>query len=320
MDIIVFSDREDILDCFKKIKKGHTFSRIPYADMKKVISGGNSDFVYVDVSGQSDSAVRSVQKYLSRQENLFYGVLDPEGIIKDTASLFFAGASDYIGSDCFQAGITAKRLQAALSFNNEDAALSQGTAQRSQTYLYSGTGWDTVKPGKEYTFVMMYIELDNKEEFRKMGTKYAAVVLERFQQYLSDMVSPCCGRIWMWMDFGGVVLFPFDGRQSSAVIPAFKLMFDNRIASSEVFNLDFLLSYRIVMLIGNTTYKGRGDTGAIVSDSLNTIFHLGKKYARPGNFYMTKKMYSHIPKGFGHFFIPRDEYEGKEMMKMMSLK
>ncbi|MBP7583491.1 MAG: hypothetical protein KBA61_05635, partial [Spirochaetes bacterium] len=31
--------------------------------------------------------------------------------------------------------------------------------------------------------------------------------------------------------------------------------------------------------VGNTVYRVRGDTGSIISDSINSIFHLGQKYA-----------------------------------------
>ena len=234
---------------------------------------------------------------------------------------FFRAPLIISGKTPFASGITVKRLQDALNFKGaEIEAFLEKEKTANRDFILSGSDWSGIKSGSEYTFLFMFIELDNKAEIRQMGQEYAARVLDQFHDYITEVVSPARGKVWMWMDFGGLILFPFNGKECEAVIPAFKLMLDNRFTSSEIFDLDIFLTYRIAMHVGNTVYKTRGDTGTIVSDSINSIFHIGQKFAGTGTFCLTGEVFQYIPKGLGHCFAPAGEFEGREIMKMIPLK
>jgi hypothetical protein len=321
MDIYVFSDNKNVSKVFARLKKGHCISYYPLADLKKRLAAGGGGLVYIDAWGQTETSVRKLIQFVEKVDGYNFGVIDAKGSIKDPASLFFCGASDYLGRDLCSTGIDTRRLQGACEFRGaEIASFIEKEKNGARAYLLSGDSWDGIKSGNEYTFLFMFIELDNKAEIRKMSQDYASTILKQYHDYISGMVDQVNGRVWMWMDFGGLVLFPFNGRECPSVTTAFKLMLDNRIVSSEIFNLDIELSCRIALHVGNTVYKSRGNTGTIVSDSINSIFHLGQKFAPQGSLCLTREVYQYIPKGLGRWFIPAGEYEGREILKMVPLK
>jgi hypothetical protein len=83
-----------------------------------------------------------------------------------------------------------------------------------------------------------------------------------------------------------------------------------------MYDFDIIPSYRVALHIGATTYHTRGQTGRIVSDSVNTIFHLGRKFTRPGHFCMTETAVPYIPAGIRQYFVPAGRFEGHEITRM----
>jgi hypothetical protein len=94
------------------------------------------------------------------------------------------------------------------------------------------------------------------------------------------------------------------------------LMLNQRLISAEEFCYDFLVSFRVALHIGNTVYQLRGDTGTIVSDSINSIFHLGQKFAEPGSLYLTEDVRPLLPAGLEKSFVSEGIYEGREILRM----
>jgi hypothetical protein len=121
----------------------------------------------------------------------------------------------------------------------------------------------------------------------------------------------------MWHDFEGLVLFPFNGERCNAVLTCLRLMLSQKIYSVETPYFHSMLSMRIAMHIGNTIYRKAGDTGTIVSDSLNTVFNLGRKFGNPGNFYLTRQVLEFAQEGLTGCFVPAGHFNGMEIMRMM---
>jgi hypothetical protein len=120
----------------------------------------------------------------------------------------------------------------------------------------------------------------------------------------------------MWNEFNGLALFPFDGSSCDAVIPCLRLMLANRIFSADFPFLSTALSYRIALHIGSTVYRRKGDTGEIVSDALNSVFHLGRRFLAPGNFTITKAVYDRVPECLKSCFREGGAYDGTAIMRM----
>jgi hypothetical protein len=323
MDIIIFSNGSGTEKMFSAVDKSKLFNvRIcPVSELKKILKNDSPVFAYLDIRDMTDAEMKKHIAYLAGLKNTGCGIIDIQGRIADPAGLFFSGVSDYVSRELCSRGVTAARIRSAVMYGkkNGDGICSpgDGTAKK---YILSGDGWGSVRAGYEYTFVFMFIELDRIEKIKKHGPDQAEKITVMFQNYLASVVEHLNGRIWIWTDFGGLVLFPFNGRECAAVVQAFKLMLNNRIINSETFRLDLLLTYRIVMDLGNTVYKKRGDTGTIVSDSINSIFHLGRQFAEEARFYVGRDLFRYVPKGLARCFISAGEFEGREVMRMLSLR
>ncbi|HAK46481.1 MAG TPA: hypothetical protein DCO79_11260, partial [Spirochaeta sp.] len=59
---------------------------------------------------------------------------------------------------------------------------------------------------------------------------------------------------------------------------------------------------KVSMHLGTTTWKARGKTGTIISDSLNSIFHLGTKYTPLNEMDITEEVYNELPAGIQKMF------------------
>jgi len=322
MNILVFSDNKKVKNCFSEIEAGsdYTVEYMPCSDLKKCAKkAAPGSLVYYDPSGSTQEEQVKIIRYLSRLNGYYYGILDPRSSIEDIASLFHNGASDYVGMALFKKGLSLKRQKKLSEFirAGETAVAEETASAAAYNYRLSGPGWDNVKDGKEYTFCIMFIEIDDYSSIRKkFGVENFKTLTDRFHDHLEWDLSPCGGRVWMWSDYGGLVLFPFDGRECSPIMKCFRLMLNRKLINIEYFDIDFFLSYRIALLLGNTVYRSRGQTGTIVSDSVNTIFHIGHKFAEKGNFYLTSELAEYIPAGLENYFVHEGEFEGRDIMRM----
>jgi hypothetical protein len=122
--------------------------------------------------------------------------------------------------------------------------------------------------------------------------------------------------IWMWSDWGGVILFPFDGSNSAPIFLAARLMINRPLISIEELRVDSIVDYRLALHVGNTVYNTRGDTGTIISEDLNFFFHLGKRRVEANSLYVTEAAYPQIPQGLQPLFTRQEVFEGSGLYRM----
>lgn len=317
MTVYIFSDTKGIEKNFESLKKSKKseLNILPVSEIKKSLKSiPRGALVYLDIAKINSSDIKKNLNILKKQSSLHYGIIDTKGSVEDIADLFHDGASDYIGSKLLKKGIQAKRIQKVLSLKTIEPPDDKPARQKIK-YIPSKS-WKEVEAGKEYTFCFMLVELDNKNELKKLSSNLFSSIANTFHDYLEDTVTPLGGKIWIWMDFGGLILFPFDGKKCESIEAAFKLMLARKLISAEYIHLDLELTYRVAMHIGNTAYKKRGSTGNIVSDSINSVFHLGQKYTEQGGFYLTDEVFSFTPEGLIDHFVPAGEYEGRNILRM----
>lgn len=320
MQVLLFSDNKAAEKPFAKIDKSrdHTFHFFPLADLKKVVKDTeHGSLIYVDITDMAEADLKKTLKYLSKMENSYYGIIDRKNSIKDVADIFHNNASDYIGKELFKEEITPKRLTSIENFKNIQLPDADNSNASEVNYILSGKDWSNVKTGREYTFCMMLVELDNQRELKKnMGAAHIDQAIISFRNHLEKVLEPINGQIWMWMDFGGLVLFPFDGEHCDPILAAFRLILNRHVISIEDTIFNTMISFRIAIHLGNTVYRKKGDTGTIISDSINSIFHLGQKYTPPGNFCVTREVFEFAPAGLKKMFLDAGEYEGREILRM----
>jgi len=325
MKILVFSDSSTTRQFFSKMEgsKTHSLEYHSPPDLKKVCKTiRTGTFVYYDAGDVSSEGLKNAVKYLENLDRIQYGIIDPNGMWPDVADLFHRGASDYVGSSLVSDKLTEKRIGRVLSFGTLNQKRgSPEEKQERQDYILSGNDWKNVKAGSEYTFTIMFVEIDGFGTLRKQyGRDQLDTLLTRFSDYLTYATEPNQGRIWMSAEPAFLLLFPFNGKQCSPLLTCVRMMIDRIIISTEDIGFNILLSYRIALHIGNIVYRKRGDTGNIVSDTINSVFHLGQKYAEPGGLYMTEDLFPFIPKGLDEYTPSAGTYEGREIRRLRPRK
>jgi hypothetical protein len=326
MQVIVFTDNKKIKDIFSIIgkSKGNSVTSEPSASMKKMLREiDRESLIYLDAGKLTAPELKKNITLLSKLENIYFGIIDPKGIVKDTAELFHSGAADYMGKEQIKSKIPVKRLNSVLNYIKTIHGEEAGTPEDEtviENFISSGTDWKDIKPGREYSFCFMFIELDNQKELKgKYGDINTGKFVSEFQNLVEEKFSEINGRVWMWMDFGGLILFPFDGMKCNPLLSIFNFYMNIKIIMAEEFSYDDTLSFRTALHIGNTEYKERGDTGEVVADSVNSIFHLGQKFAKPGTFVITENIFKFIPGGVKDYFLDEGVFEGRQIKRMKRL-
>ena len=321
VNLYLFTKNRKILSYFKKIQKSRTFALTIYNPVhyKRILSGETDTFfAYIDISSFSSAEKKKLLAYVTRQKKFDYGILDPETWLQDPAALFYKGASDYIPGRTLEGQISTRRINRAVNFYLIESVVDDKKEDKQDPAETYGTSWETIVEGNSYTFVLMFIEIDMiKEWAAHSGTKHINDVMDHFYQHLKSIITPLHGRIWIKTEYGALVLFPFAGSSSPLIIECFKLQLNKIIISTEIYPYKTILSYKIALDIGTTQYLTRGNTGNIISDSVNYIFHLGNKFLQKGNFYLTNRIYNDIPLGLLDFFVDAGIFQGKTIHRMI---
>jgi class 3 adenylate cyclase len=333
----------------------HTLRFLPLKALKKTVRGLEPPcLVYVDVSCVSDTELDALLKTLHKSPQTGFGIIDPRDSVKDKAALFFRGAADYLGRAQCKEGVSAARIKDVLEFletgkdlaspaagrrrKNHAASVESGrrrqetagrrgkvpaaaslpkTAAAAASKVQHARNWGMVQPGNEYMFYLMFVELDGQHELsQRIGEKAVGELLFAFQSLVKTYTAAEKGRLWIWNDFGGIVLFPFTTRPSAIISSCMRLMLSRRIISIERCAPKMLLSYRIVLHTGSTVYRERGKTGRIISDAVNSLSHMGYKFARPGNMYITDEIFSKTPQSMRDCFKTAGQFQCFELHRM----
>ena len=326
MEILVFSDSRKADTYFKIKGKSAEFGKPQFyarKELNKVLKETESEtLVYLDLSGLETPQITRYMRTLSRSDSLFYGLLDPLNKINDVAHLFHGGAVDYVDKTSIKKGIDLQRLKQIIGYLSDTGrVLAQTGEEKSREaikskYISSGHDWKDIAPGREYTFCLMFVELDGAVEMERMyGRDTLAKALGSFRKYVESLVGSFNGRIWIWSGFGGVILFPFNLEKSDALKCGFRLMLVKHLYDVEESVFPNFISFRLALSIGNLLYTEVG-TGHVISDSLNHIYHLGQQFAEPGNFYISEEVLLISHTAFLRFFVEAGDFDGKKIFTM----
>ncbi len=320
--VYIFSARPSVTSRFKSLVKSKLFElrTADPANLKQTFAQEDGyTLAYLDASHFSNAQISRILKESAASDNRRIGIIDGTGAIEDPGRLFHDGAVDYLAKKTLQGNVTASRIQKAISYCNfeqsgmEEAVIAVPTPE----WKLSGSSWKNVKSGQEYTFCFMYVEIDQIDEWKnRSGRTHLDEVKATFQNHLKKFAEGISGRIWMWMDLCGVLLFPFDGTRCDPILDCMRLVLNRSIISAEKYLYHTTISYKLALHIGNTVYRSRGNTGTIVSDAVNFLFHIGSQFAEPGNFYLTEPVARFIPKKLKNCFVPAGTFEEVEIKRM----
>lgn len=277
--------------------------------------------VYLDIGGMD--TYEKETRFLAKKENISYGIIDTGRKIQDVAQCFFTGAVDYIRKIDKDSGFHEKRfskvLKYMITYRKDFLNVIPDTrrsVKKKTIYKIPVNGWNGITTGNEYAFTIMFVEIDGEKELeKKYGRKNYTKALATFTHYIKKHIKTFDGRIWFWMSGGGIILFPFDGVNCPAVLCGFRLQLYKHIYDVEESLFPGSISFRIALHIGNLLYF-TGDTGEIISETINSLFHIGKSFAQPDTFYLTEEVFSFAPAPLKDYFLEAGEFEGRRLLRM----
>jgi len=326
LDLYIFSDNNETIQSASKIKISKKY-KIKIHEIKELRKSlritPEPSIVYIDISDLDVDRKKTIN-YLSKKDNLFFGIIDYKGKnISEISELYFSGAVDYIDKPLLNNIITENRLKRITAYLYkyrvdyiQEYSQIPAVNFNKKNYIIAESGWNSIISGNDYTFVIMYIELDGIEDMKKnYGKKNLQIALSTFRKYIEKNLEPFGGKIWMWSGFGGLILFPFNGKECQSIISGFRIILFKHIYDVEDSLFPHFISFRIAQHLGTITYK-KNNTGNIISENLNSIFHLGRIFAKSGNFYITEEMLHFSPKPLKTFFNSVGKFENHSIFRL----
>lgn len=316
------------------------FSTIPQ-DFKIL----EEDMVYLDISGIS---AMELKKFITWTKKRFtgssWGIIDPKGIASDPALFFFEGAGDYIGPALIKKGLVKKRFTLAGSFSleskNADRAANRKISpgpldsrlrdmratdskssdlravdKRKNQKLPAGKfeGWKSIRAGTSLPFFFLFITLSGKTNLRSLvGESAFSTVKNRLREVLQQYLREAEALIWMETEENYLLLIPARGANGRAAAEAgLKLILNSRLICIEKLGLSIQAEFTLALHYGKTVYREPGRTGAVISESVNYIFHLGIKRAESGRLTISEDIPEEaLPEGILDLFSPAGVFEG----------
>jgi hypothetical protein len=301
-------------------KKAVQYEILPLSQLRSCLPTTATDsFIYIDVGGLNERERTRALGAISDFPRLRFGVIDSSGAVEDVAALFHAGAVDYIGKKFTPAALTAARLSVVGEYAPAHDGVNGGNESHTEdlTTWVSSENWAGIVAGREYRFAFLFLEADDAEELKKRHEPdNLASAMETFRGYVEGIVTQHGGKLWMWSRFGGLALFPLRDAGCPAVLCGLRLLLSQIFYDAESSPLPGPLSFRMALSVGSTIYH-ENDTGGIVSDAVNSIFHLGRRYTRPGRFVMTEEAAELAPPPLRERCVAEGTFEGRRILRLL---
>lgn len=332
--LILVSENPQVISAFKKLEKSRSFA-FDCLTYERWELGTAEGMIYLDISSLDQKALTSILDRMEKSD-CPWAIVDPDRVCEDVAELFHRGACDYLVPISGQK-IKVKRIQRALEFfrryKQTTAPSEQPLASeipppkkaksrsKNETKLETepAASWKQVKNGREYSFCFLYVQLEPSQEWQgKSGFSHQEQMQNAFHDLIASRIKDYDGRIWMWNDWGGLVLFPLDMQNCEVVVLGIRMMLNRLHVSIEGGPFETILNYSFVFHVGKTKYQDRGKTGTIISEDVNFIFHLGGKEAELNYVYLSDTVYQMLPQKLQALFSPQGEFEGRNIFRMKS--
>ena len=291
------------------------------SEYSKIAAG---DQAYLDISGLSPVEMKKTF-VLFKKVGAFWGIIDPKGVAEDPAMFFFNGAYDYIGPALVRNGLSKKRFDTALSWASEGGGIESGNEvengaerenKKKNQKLPAGKfeGWKSIRSGTSASFFFLFVSLSAKSN-SSLRPLIGEAAFNTVKNRLGDVLQQ---GLWetdalLWMETEGSSLFLIPPRAANiraAVEAVLKMILNIRLIGIEKLGLLIPVELTFALHYGQTIFQAPGQTGAVVSESVNYIFHLGTKRAETGRLTISDDVPEEaIPEGLLNLFISAGEFE-----------
>ncbi len=313
MRYLIFTDREPIREFF--LESGYEKLEFHSPDsLREICKGIRGAVVYLDLESRPfEEDLTHHLSYLNHRSDLRFAIVDSGEPTEDPAFFFHYGAVDYISPGLLRQGLSRERLEQVQRLNPIDRRFINDGWNRSVPY--SGVNWEGVEEGREYLFALLYVGLDDMMRVQEiLGQEGAERFNQEFRNWLDEHMDAWYGYQWLWNGWGGVYLFPFDGQKFYAMEAALECYLNRRI--SRFSRYEVRTTFRMGLHLGSTEFQKRGHTGNIVSDSVNTLFHMACREGCRDELVLSDEVRSHIPQSLYPYLEKGEKFEGRVIYRV----
>jgi class 3 adenylate cyclase len=323
MKIYVFSKKAAILQTAFP-KKDVEFP-VPAALAKH--SPGPEDLHYLDLSGFTAADGKKAARQLKKRcKNAPWGIIDPKGTVKDPAQWFFEGAADYIGPAALKERLGAKRLKEAASWRQaagktgeSPAADKKATKQRREIALPTEAfpAWENIAADENIQVYLLYASLQGKTGLSaRLGEAAYEQLYRKLLMFFQGHFQSAEGLLWMKTGEDCLFLVPPKTKcVEMTIVSCLRMLISAPQIAIETLNLNIPVNFVFGLHYGSVTYKPFGETGTVVSDAVNFIFHLGTKHAEPGRLTVSDEVPDlTISPRLKNLFVKAGEFEGRRLV------
>ncbi|GEM_PF-6748675 len=273
--------------------------------LKKLKSG---DLVYYE-AGKDLEENKKVFRALQKQTAAVWGILDPYGVVEDTAQLFHSGCSDYLGTKMRKIPMKKTRFTTVMDYAG--VSMEEPVIKGIPSFTPSQA---TI--GKEYAFTFLLVEVADQSGFKRaLGETKLTKFRSSFVQFLNGTFQESGGVLWMQQEFSFLIAYP-EKEVTSAVSTGLKLILSRSLLSLESFQLNHVIQFQCALHKGTAPWQKPGETGKVISDAVNSIFHLGQKRAVKNTLTLTQDCLNDFPQRLTPLLISEGEYEGRNIYRL----
>jgi len=306
MKLIVVTKRKDLHTWFSEGSQYFDSVEFLRPNQLNTLKGDDDFLAYIHFPELSE-----IQQEQWRDQPEFprgeFGFIDLEDRITDPVSLIHKGYVDVIRKLDLKYNSKQRMARVLQYLNMEPAEQTAGSYD-----------WSSYIEGREYPFLFFYIELDHSEELKtKLGVTRFNYICDYFIQALEAWIHRENGRIWMERKTSALVLFPLVNNQTHVVIESIRFFMNNKLDQVGQFSSSLTLNFHALLDQTHTEYRPPGSTGGLVSDSLNTYFHLTHWYNEAETFYITSRIHDTLSDKIKKYFLPvAKKMEGPKIYRL----
>lgn len=173
--------------------------------------------------------------------------------------------------------------------------------------------WGYLEENKEYYFSYMSIDVVGNSQIQLNYEKNLIEdVYSRLYKLIEIVVEFYDGKIWNWAGDGGIAAFYLKPVEESAVLAGIKIFLEVFLFNLNPERNKFKepIKLRIGIHSGISIYKE--NKGLILSDAINFVAHLEKKFTETNHISISKEIYENLNPRLQSIFSKKGIFEEKE--------
>ena len=276
---------------------------------------GAEELVYLDLGSVPKRQSGYWIERLAATRGLRWAVIDKACMLADPAHLFRQGAVDYLGAGATEGIVDQSRL-AAIRAYAERLGNHVPRTNHHQTHQGSFPGWDALIEGKVYELCAFFTGVWDADGLRtRLGEQRFARFKAASLGVVNTIIQEHGGLLWIADDQSFLALFPPEPA-SHLVISSMRVLANMRLISYEQLRLEQEVGSLFFCLRRcELPWQKPGQTGTVISDALNYMYHLGRKFTPPCSIDLVDDLADTLEPGLKALFSEVGNFENRPIRR-----